>query len=224
MLLTKLEQQIDPRHTALLVIDMQNDFVSGRGKFAAVGLDMKMIQAAVPVMNNVIEEARRAGVMIMWVNTTHSLRDALPNYIVGNVARVSGRPLKESDFIVQEGSWGAEYYSGMTQRCESDFECIKHTYCGFTNTKLDTYLKAKEIKTIVNIGATTNVCVRSTAMQGFFLGYYSVILSDAAASNDAFLHEATIRNFSTFIGYTAKSEEVIAIWKRYAGLAASQNA
>lgn len=195
---------------------MQNDYVADEGKVGKLGLNVKKIQEAVPMMNKLIEEARKAGIMVIWIRQTHSLRDALPNYMASNVARVKGKPFKEEDFLVQEGSRGADYYDKMTKRLEGEIEVIKNTYGGFTNTKLDTYLKAKGIKTIMSIGCLTNVCVQSTAMQGWFQGYYSIIPSDAASSSDTSLHEATLKNHSIFYGFTPKCDEIISIWKKMA--------
>jgi ureidoacrylate peracid hydrolase len=215
-ILKTLEDQIDPQVTALLIIDMQNDYVADNGKLGKAGADVKRIQASVPAMNSLIMEARKAGVMIVWIRTTHSFRDALPNYVVSNVARVKDRPFVETDFLVQEGSSGAEYYEKLTKRLDGELEVIKHTYGGFTNTSLDTYLKAKGIKTILNIGTLTNVCVQSTALQGWFLGYYSLIPGDAASSNDLTLHQAALKNYSTFFGLTPSNEDIVAVWKKYA--------
>jgi len=102
----------------------------------------------------------------------------------------------------------------MAKRLAGEDEVIKNTYAGFTNTKLDTYLKAKGIKTIMSIGCLTNVCVPSTAMQGWFQGYYSIIPSDASSTNDTSLHEATLKNHAIFFGYTPKCDEIIGIWKK----------
>jgi ureidoacrylate peracid hydrolase len=213
-LLKTLEQQIDPSLTALLIIDMQNDYVADQGKVGKLGMDVKKIQDAVPTMNRLIEEARKAGVMIVWIRQTHTMRDALPNYLASNVARKKSGPFKEEDFLVQGGSWGAEYFDKMVKRAPDEIEVIKHTYGGFTNTELDTFLKTKGIQTIISIGCLTNVCVSSTAMQGWFQGYYSIIASDASSTNDTALHEATLKNHAIFFGYTPKTEEIVGIWRK----------
>ena len=213
-LLKTLEQQIETSITALLIIDMQNDYVADQGKVGKLGMDVKKIQEAVPTMNRLIEEARKAGVMIVWIRQTHTMRDALPNYLASNVARKKSGPFKEEDFLVQGGSWGAEYFDKMVKRSPGEIEVIKHTYGGFTNTELDTFLKTKGIQTIISMGCLTNVCVSSTAMQGWFQGYYSIIPSDASSTNDTALHEATLKNHAIFFGYTPKTEEIVGIWRK----------
>jgi len=221
MLLKTVEEQIAPAITALLVIDMQNDYVADEGKVGKLGLDVNRIQAAIPAMNTLIAEARKAGVMVIWIRTTHSFKDALPNYVASNVARIKDRLFQESDFLVQEGTPGAEYFPGMTSRRIEEIEVIKNAYGAFTNTALDTYLKARGIQTILSIGTLTNVCVQSTAMQGWFLGYYSLIPGDAVSSNDQTLHDATLKSYSIFFGHTPKTADVVSIWNKYAGIAAA---
>jgi ureidoacrylate peracid hydrolase len=216
ILLQTLEQQINPGITALLIIDMQNDYVADEGKVGKLGMDVKKNQAAVPTMNRLIKEARKAGVMIVWIRQTHSMRDALPNYLASNFARKKSGQFKEDDFLVQEGSWGAEYFDKMAKRLPAEIEVIKHTYGGFTNTALDTFLKTKGIQSIISMGCLTNACVSSTAMQGWLQGYYSIIPSDASSSNDTSLHEATLKNHRIFYGYTPKTEEIVNIWKKIA--------
>jgi ureidoacrylate peracid hydrolase len=103
----------------------------------------------------------------------------------------------------------------MVKRLPNEIEVIKHTYDGFTNTQLDTYLRAHAIKTIMSIGTVTNVCVGSTAMHGWFLGYYSIVPADAAASNDPPSGAAYLKNHSIFFGYTPKNEEIINVWRKY---------
>jgi ureidoacrylate peracid hydrolase len=217
IVLKTMEQQIDPKITALLVIDMQNDYVSDNGKMAKIpGFNVKVIQAAVPAMNNLIEEARKAGVLVVWVRQTHLFKDSLPNYLASSVNANRVKDFKETDFIVQGDTSGADYYDKMVKRLPSEIEVIKHTYDGFTNTPLDTYLRAHGIKTIMSIGTVTNVCVGSTASHGWFLGYYSLLPTDAVASNDPTAQAAYLKNHSIFFGYTPTNEQIVSVWKKYA--------
>ena len=213
-LLKTLDEQIKPDQTALLIIDMQNDYVADKGKLGKLGLNVKLIQDAVPTMNKLIQAARKAGVMVVWIRQTHTLIDALPNYLASNVARKKGQPFKESDFLVQGGTWGAKFYDKMIDKLPSELEVRKYTYSAFQNTPLETYLKAKGIKTIISIGCVTNVCVQSTAMVGWFNGYYSIISSDAAATTDPELQKATLKNHRIFYGFTPTTEEIIKIWNK----------
>jgi ureidoacrylate peracid hydrolase len=216
-LLQTLEEQVNPKITALLIIDMQNDYVADKGVLGKIGLNVKLVQDAIPTMNKLIEEARKAEVLTVWIRQTHSMKDALPNYVARNVASVTakGRKFTEADFIVREGSWGTEYFETMIRRLPSETEIIKHTYGSFENTRLEMFLKAKGIKTIICIGTATTVCVGTTAITGWLKGYYSIIPTDAAAHTSQADHDAFLKNHNLFYGFTPKSQEIIDIWKKY---------
>lgn len=213
-ILQTLEQQVDPKVAALLVIDVQNDFISDKGKLAKIGLDLKQMQDAVPMMNNIIKAARDSGVMVIWIKLTHSLKDSLPNYMARNVGRKKGAPFKEEDLLAFEGSWGAEYYDKILKPLPGELEVTKHTLSAFENTDLETYLKAAGIKTIICIGIVTNVCVQATAWDGWHKGYYSIMPSDAVASSSLPLHKAFLMNHKIYYGFTPKGDELMAIWKK----------
>jgi ureidoacrylate peracid hydrolase len=213
-ILQTLEEQVNPKITALLINGMQNDFVSDEGKLGKIGVNLKPIQDAIPTINKFVEEARKAGVKVIWIRLAHSLKDALPNYMARNIARKKGKPFTEKDFLAQEGSWGAGYYTKVIKRLPSEIEVIKHTFSAFENNKLETYLKASGIKTIICIGCVTNVCIQAIASAGWHKGYYTIIASDAVASNIPSLHEATLKNHRIYYGYTPKSSKIINIWQK----------
>lgn len=152
--------------------------------------------------------------MVIWVRQTHSLNDALPNYLAHNITKVRNKAFTEEDFVVLENTWGAEYYDKIIRRLPSELEVTKHTYSAFEDTKLDRYLKARGIKTLVYIGGLTNGCLGSTAIAGWDKGYYSIIPSDTTASNDLSLHKAFLKNHSLLFGLVPKSDEIIEIWRK----------
>jgi len=93
-------------------------------------------------------------------------------------------------------------------------ECIvtKHRYSGFINTDLDLILRAQGIQTLIMTGTATNVCVESTARDGFMLDYYIVFLGDCTGTGDRNLHEATLQNISGAFGVVCNSTDVSAHW------------
>jgi len=215
-LLQTLEEQIDPRVTALLVIDMQNDYLADEGKLGKLGLNPKkdQIQQALPAINGLVEEARNAGVTVIWIRQTHSLKDVLPNYLTHNIAKVKSRPFTEEDLLVREGCWGADYYEKLIKSLPGEIEVIKHSYGAFTNTNLEAYLKAQGIKTLIYIGCALDVCVLSTALEGWHKGYYSIIPTDCVIHFDAALRKGLLECHRKFYGFTPGSSEMISIWRK----------
>ena len=212
-MLWKYEEQVDSRITALLVVDMQNDFVADDGLLGKKGLNVKMAQAIVPKINTLIEEARKASVMVIWIRTTHSLRDSMPNYIVHTIAKEADIPLRDEDLLCRPNHWGSEYYPAISKPLTDEIELIKNMYGAFQDTKLDLYLRVKNIKTIICTGVTTNVCILNTALQGIHKGYYAIIVADCTSSFDLSVHKVILENHGNFFGHVVTSKEIISCWK-----------
>ena len=211
-LLNTLDEQIQPGETALLVIDMQNDYLSEKGKIGKLGIKPKGL-GNIEKINKLVEAARQAGVMVVWIRQTHSFEDALPNYMVTNIRKVKDREFESKDFFVPEGTWGADYYDKVTKRLPEELEVIKNNYGAFTDTKLSTYLKAKGIKSLIYTGITFEVCVLSTIIEGWMHGYYCILPTDGVLYYNETLYEELVKNHGLYFGYTPKSEEIIGTWK-----------
>jgi ureidoacrylate peracid hydrolase len=211
-LLKTFEEQIQPEETALLVIDMQNDYLSEKGKIGKLGIQPKGVEN-IEKINELVDAARQAGVMVIWVRQTHSFKDALPNYMVTNINKVKGREFTSNDFFVPEGTWGADYYDKVIDRLSEEPEVIKNNYGAFTDTKLSTYLQAKGIKTLIYTGIAFEVCVLSTIIEGWMHGYYCILPTDGVLYYNETLYKELVKNHGLYFGYTPASEEIIETWK-----------
>lgn len=201
-MLTTLPEKVDPSHAALLVVDMQNDFVHPDGALAKNGGNAEPTQAIVPALNRLIADARSAGVPVIFIRAAHS---AWTMSEAGREKRL-GRKFP----ICVEGTWGCEFYG--VQPLEGECIVTKHRFSAFINTDLDLILRAQGIKTLIMTGTATNVCVESTARDGFMLDYYVVFLDDCTGTGDRELHEATLRNISGAFGVVCNSTDVTAEW------------
>ena len=154
LVLKTLKERCDPRWSALLVVDVQNDFVSSKGSAAQRGEDVKAAQAMVPKLIRLIDEARRVGLTVVYIRTTHSEWTDTPSWIY----RKSQQSALDT---CREGTWGTEFYQGISPLL-SERVVIKHRYSPFINTDLNTVLKAKGIESVLVTGVATNVCVETT--------------------------------------------------------------
>jgi nicotinamidase-related amidase len=213
-ILRTLQEQVDPKVAALLVIDMQNDFVADEGKLGKIGLNVKLIQETVPKINRLVEEARTAGVPIFWLRSTHTLKDALPNYLAYHIVIRSGKQVKDEDLICRPNHWSSEYYDKLIKPAPGEMEVIKHWYSGFQDTRLDLLLRAADRKTIICTGTTSDVCVANTANHGLHLGYYPIFVSDCTATTDQTVHDTILKIHKTYYGYVLPSSELINFWKK----------
>ncbi len=158
---TELWELVDPAHTALLLIDMQHDFVDAGGLFATLGVDVSMYRASVPTLAGLLDEARHASVLVVHVQNT-----ALPDRMSDSPAQIrfnlrmhaghrgDGPPLRYS----VPGTPGHAFTRELTPS-EGELVVPKYRSSAFWGTNLEMLLRSNGIKTVVVGGCTTEGCV-----------------------------------------------------------------
>ncbi|MCL5961682.1 MAG: cysteine hydrolase [Chloroflexi bacterium] len=205
-MLASLESQVDPKHTAVIVVDVQNDYCAGGGALHLRGNDVSLAQEMVPRLGVLLEEARRVGTRIIWVKmlnlewTASAVRRAC--LAMTNRTTISS---------CQAGTWGQDYYE--LRPAPGDIEISKYRYSAFIGTNLDLILRSLQIKTLIMTGVATNVCVESTARDGYMMDYYVVFLDDCTAAFKPEAHQATLDNMAEYFGIVTSSTEVINTWR-----------
>ena len=177
---------IDLAQTAVLVVDMQNDFGSSGGMFDLAGIDLSVIQQAVPPSRRVVAAARRVGVPIIYLKMAHrpDLSDTggprSPHWFhhqrmaVGQqVTTPDGQPSR----ILIEGTWNTEILPELAPH-PGDIVVSKHRYSGFFETDLDAQLRTLSTRNLVVTGCTTSVCVELTIRDAMFRDYICLLLED----------------------------------------------
>jgi ureidoacrylate peracid hydrolase len=159
----------------------------------------------VPRLTRLIDEARRVGLTVVYVKTTHSEWTDTPSWLYRKSQQ------KELN-TCREGTWGAEFYDGIAPRSDERI-VIKHRYSAFINTDLNTVLKAKGIESVLTTGVATNVCVETTTRDAYMYDYYVTMVSDCSAAYDPKLHESTLENMRRHFGLVATSDEIIQSWQ-----------
>ncbi|MBI4524514.1 MAG: cysteine hydrolase [Deltaproteobacteria bacterium] len=204
-ILRSLQERCDPRWAALLVVDVQNDFVSPQGSAAKRNEDVSAAVAVVPRLIHLIDEARRVGLTIVYIKTTHSEWTDTPSWVYRSSQ-------KGGLSTCREGTWGAEFYEGISP-LPNERVVVKHRYSAFINTDLNTVLKAKAIESVLVTGVATNVCVETTARDAYMYDYYITMIEDCSAAYDGKLHENTLENMRRHFGLVASSREIIENWQ-----------
>jgi len=205
---------VHPDHTALIVVDVQNDFAHSDGMLSKqLGQDMAHVQAALPHINEAIESARDVGAHVVYLQEVIAAETMLPNF------ETLFGPFEST--AVREGTWGADFVDGLVQPRGSDRVIRKPCYDGFQDSALDVTLRSLDVRTCIYCGGATNVCVESTARHGFVNGYYTVLLDDACGAANAQEHEATLNTFRVFYGPVLRVAELRALWAEVAALAGS---
>ena len=205
-IMTSLEEKVDLRHTALIVVDVQNDFCADGGVFHKLGCDVTAVQEMVVRLAGFLEQARSTRTLLVFVQGTYDDVYLSPVTVERRMARNENVPLCIS------GSWGWEFY--QISPLPSEPVVRKHRYSAFVNTDLELILRSRGIKTLVICGVATNVCIESTVRDGYMRDYYVVLLEDCTANYDIDLHKTTLRNVDKYFGQVCGSADVIKAWKR----------
>lgn len=213
-MLTTLKQKVDPKHAALIVVDVQNDFCAEGGMFDREGYNVKPVQDMVVRVKKLIEKARAAGVSIVFVKNVYNTENNwyLSDVWLEHCARARGGCYTDYP-VCEKDEWNGDFYGLKPQ--PGDVIVTKHRYNAFHNTDLDTILRAKGIRTLIMTGVATNVCVETTARDGFIRDYYIVFLKDCTATMSQELHNSALKNISLFFGSVVDSEEVINCWEKF---------
>lgn len=202
------EARLAPRHTALLVVDMQNDFCAEGGFIEKVmGKDAAPCRAVAGPIMELVAQARAAGVPVYWLIADYAAA-AVPETMR---ARMSERGV--TAVCCAPGSWGARFCGVAPEAGEPLI--VKHCYSGFIGTDLEAGLRRKGIRTIVFAGVQTNVCVESTLRDAHALGFYAVLAADCVASHTAELHEATLKNVAFLLGDVLPRAAIADIWQAH---------
>jgi len=212
-MLRTLAERVDPSHTALLIVDLQNDFVDSEGSFAKMGVDVSMFQAIAPRVINLINAARKAEVPVIFVQMIHSRWTNSDAWI--QRIRVSEKGWSDDKptlpYVVM-GTWGAEWWTGLSPT-ETDFVVTKHRYSAFTNTDLDLVLRSIKRKTVVVTGGETTLCLGTTAMDALMHDYYVVLPEDCVAGVNPETHKHGLQILDKFFGIVTTSSEIIRLWE-----------
>lgn len=211
---------IDPAHSAVIVVDMQNDFGASGGMFALAGIDIASIRAVIPSTARVLAAARQAGIVIVYLKMAFKpdLSDAGPRdgptWIKHQRLRVGETvtaPDGRDSRILIRDTWNTEIVAELAPR-DGDVVLYKNRYSGFYQTDLDTVLRRRAIRSLVIVGCTTSVCVESTMRDAAFRDYSCLLLADCTAEPGvgSLNHEASLTLMQHQFGWVAQSGQFIA--------------
>jgi ureidoacrylate peracid hydrolase len=195
---------IDAARTALIVIDMQNYFVT-KG-FPA---EIASARGIVPNINKMARAIREAGGSVMWVQTTAT--GALEQW--GNHHKYMLTPERVQKRLahLDEASEGFKLYSKL-EPLPTDLWVKKIKFSAFiaTSSDIDARLKNLRVESVLIAGTATNVCCESSARDAMLLDYRVIMLSDGNAAKTDEEHAATLNSFAMFFGDVMSTDEAIA--------------
>ena len=192
--LTELRELASPRRAALLLVDMQQDFVAADGAFASLGIDVSMYAEIRPRLAGLLAAARRHGVLVVHIQNT-----ALPggmsdspaqmrfNLRMHQAARGDGPPLR----YTVPGTPGHAFVRDLSP-LPDELVVSKYRSSAFWGTNLELLLRSNGIETVIVGGCTTEGCVESTARDAMFCDHYVILAEDCVGSDDKEQHDASM--------------------------------
>ena len=207
----------DLERTALIVIDMQNDFCAKGGWVDQLGVDFTPDRAPIEPLRRLVPRLRQAGAHILWVNWGNrpDLGNMPPNQIHLYKPRGTGiglgEPLPGSGArVLEKDSWAAALVDELVPE-PADYRVDKYRISGFWETPLDGILRNLSIRTVLFAGVNTDQCVLCSLQDANFLGYGCVLLSDCCATTSpSYCTEATLFNVKKCFGFVTDSNAVLA--------------
>ena len=215
---TSLEEVALPAHTAVLVVDMQNDFCAPGGRAHRRGRDLTAIQALIPRLKDFLDWARADGVRAIYIQNS-----VLPGGALSGPADLVRRAAEwgaEDPLVTVQGTWGHRIVEDLAPKPQ-DLVVPKFRQSGFVATNLEMILRGNGIETVIVTGVATHACVEATARDALTRDFYVVIPRDGVAALEPQLHEAALLILEALLprGMVPKAAEVEAIWAAQSGKA-----
>lgn len=181
--------------TALIVIDMQRDFLSEEGYFASIGEDIGHVRRTINPALRVLRAAREAGLTIVHTRECYSpdLSDVGPNKLAKSrlAGAEIGGPGPLGRFLVR-GEYGSDFHDGFAARV-GEAVIDKAANSAFYGTALEDILRRAAITHLLMMGVTTDVCVSSTMRDANERGFDCLLIEDCCGAATETLHQGVLR-------------------------------
>jgi ureidoacrylate peracid hydrolase len=213
---------IEPARSAVIVVDMENDFAAKGGMFDRAGVDISGAQKAIAPVAKILTAARKAELKIIYlkmgyhpdlsdlgetdsVNRTRHLK-------LGVGQKIQAPDGRESRVLIRD-TWDTDIVPELKPQ-PNDIVIYKTRFSGFYKTDLDATLKKLGIKYLIVTGVTTSICVESTVRDAMFRDYLCVMLRDCMSEPIGHNlprtnHEASLLNAEVLLGWVSDSEQFI---------------
>ena len=192
---------------ALLVIDVQNGFVSKGGSYDLLGMETSHYRDVIPKIRDLINLCKNVGIPIFY---TQAVRESSGIDLLTRSHKILPKSreerIKKKPICVRE-TWDAEIVDDI-KPAEGDHVVIKRRDSAFHDTEIGVWLRSLNIDTIIFCGIDTSICVESSLRDAFNIGYDVVLISDATASNNKKHYESTLENVKGYYGMVMDMKEL----------------
>lgn len=202
-----IDEITDPRHSALLIVDVQNDYCAQGGYFHSFGKDISMAREMIPILIKFVKETRRLGIRIIWIQNTTFVEGCSDS---AAWIYYKTRDGKSPDYCIK-GTWGHEFVDGLEPQ-DGEMVVQKFRFSAFTKTSLDLLLRVNGIKTVIVSGVVTQGCVEATVRDASYYDYFAVVVKDCVASTSREFHESSLKSMAVRYDILS-SDELLSRWE-----------
>jgi ureidoacrylate peracid hydrolase len=184
---------------ALLVIDVQNGFVSKGGSYDLLGMDTSRYCRVIPKIKELLDLCRENTIPVFY---TQAVRESSGIDLLTRTHQILPKSREERIMkkpICVRGTWDADIVAEVAP-ISGDHVVIKRRDSAFHDTEIKVWLSSLGIDTLIFSGIDTSICVESSLRDAFNIGYDVVLISDATISNNKKHYESTIDNIKDYYG------------------------
>ena len=202
----------DPARSALIVVDMQNGFVSKNGYLDRAGFDISESRNTLENCRRLVAATRPAGIRTVylqmgWHEDLHDAGSDDGGMYRKSVALRFMRKQRQNDrTALIRGTWDYAIVDELAPQ-PGDYVVPKTRLSGFFETNLDSILRGTDIRTLIFVGVATNICVEATIRDALYRDFLCLVVEDATnATGPAYVKDATLFNVETILGWVTNTD------------------
>ena len=192
---------------ALIVIDVQNGFVSKGGSYDLLGMDVSRYREVIPKIHDLVTVCRSAGLPVFY---TQAVRESSGIDLLTKTHKILPKSREErikKRPICIRGTWDADIVDDI-KPMHGDHVVIKRRDSAFHDTEIGVWLRSIGVDTLIFCGIDTSICVETSLREAFNIGYDIVLISDATASSNRKHYESTLENVKDYYGIVMELKEL----------------
>jgi ureidoacrylate peracid hydrolase len=199
-----MDFDIDPKETALLIIDAQNAFCHPEGTLGISGADMAALTAVVWPIHRLVQLCKAHGIPDIW-----SIQHHLPEDVTRAQHKIQPHTSKRARVACLPGSWDAEIVDELKPLIDGHSHLIeKHKFSVFYGTRLEVLLRLLGRRMLLVCGTTTNACVDTTVREAYMRDYDVVIVRDAVGGVNPAWHEMALAVWARYVGAVVSLQDI----------------
>ena len=202
-----MKSDITSYNPALLVVDVQNGFVSKGGSYDLLGIKVSNYQQIIPKLKELIAICKKYNVPVFY---TQAVRELSGIDLLTKTHRILPKSREErikKRPICVRGTWDAKIIDEI-KPTNKDHVVIKRRDSAFQDTETEVWLNSLNVNTLIFCGIDTSICVETSLRDGFNKGYDVILISDATASANIRHYKTTIEHVKEYYGIVMKVKEI----------------